>query len=91
MNPFKNVGKLTYNEREIERIEIETIRINDGISRVKLQIQEFVKTKQQKNINSKQKERGVDEVRAEIERVQANISWQNNRCKQARTIIQRNF
>ena len=91
MNPFENVGKLTQDEREIERIEIEIIKINDGISRVKSQIQDLIKTKQQKNINSNQKERGVDEVRAAIEQVRGNISWQNNRSRQARTISERNF
>ena len=91
MNPFENVGKLTQDEREIERIEIEIIKINDGISRVKSQIQELIKTKQQKNINSSQKERGVDEIRAAIEQVRGNISWQNNRSRQARTISERNF
>ena len=91
MNPFENVGKLTQDEREIERIEIEIIKINDGISRVKSQIQELIKTKQQKNIKSSQKERGVDEVRAAIEQVRGNISWQNNRSRQARTISERNF
>ena len=91
MNPFENVGKLTQDEREIERIEIEIIKINDGISRVKSQIQDLIKTKQQKNINSSQKERGVDEVRAAIEQVRGNISWQNNRSRQARTISERNF
>lgn len=91
MNPFENVGKLTQDEREIERIEIEIIKINDGISRVKSQIQDLIKTKQQKNINSNKKERGVDEVRAAIEQVRGNISWQNNRSRQARTISERNF
>ena len=91
MNPFENVGKLSQDEREIERIEIEIIKINDGISRVKSQIQDLIKTKQQKNINSSQKERGVDEVRAAIEQVRGNISWQNNRSRQARTISERNF
>jgi len=91
MNPFENVGKLTQDEREIERIEIEIIKINDGISRVKSQIQDLIKTKQQKNINSEQKERGIDEVRAAIEQVRGNISWQNNRSRQARTISERNF
>ena len=91
MNPFENVGKSTQDEREIERIEIEIIKINDGISRVKSQIQDLIKTKQQKNINSSQKERGVDEVRAAIEQVRGNISWQNNRSRQARTISERNF
>jgi hypothetical protein len=91
MNPFENVGKSTQDEREIERIEIEIIKINDGISRVKSQIQDLIKTKQQKNINSSQKERGVDEVRAAIEQLRGNISWQNNRSRQARTISERNF
>ena len=91
MNPFENVGKLSQDEREIERIEIEIIKINDGISRVKSQIQDLIKTKQQKNINSSQKERGVDEVRAAIDQVRGNISWQNNRSRQARTISERNF
>jgi hypothetical protein len=91
MNPFSDVGKSTQDEREIERIKIEIDRVTSGIFSLRQKIQDFVKAKQQKEINSSEQERGVDEVRAAIEQARGNINWQNNRSRQARTISERNF
>jgi len=91
MNPFSDVGKSTQDEREIERIKIEIDRVTSGIFSLRQKMQDLVKAKQQKEINPSEKERGVDEVRAAIEQARGNISWQNNRSRQARTISERNF
>jgi predicted nucleic acid-binding Zn-ribbon protein len=91
MNPFSDVGKSTQDEREIERIEIEIVKVNERISKLRQKIQDLVKAKQQKEINPSQKERGVDEIRTAIKQARGDIDWQNNRSRQANTIIERNF
>tara|TARA_R110000868_G_scaffold60943_1_gene185528 strand:- start:1081 stop:1356 length:276 start_codon:yes stop_codon:yes gene_type:complete len=91
MNPFSNIGKLSEDEREIERIEQQIKYFEDRISGIKNEIRQMSNKAFKTEYSELSIINRTAEIRTRTEKLHGLIAWQNNRSRQANTVIKRNF